>query len=116
VILLIKYLDLKGTEVVNQKGTMTGIIQDCIIDFSNKRICAAILKKKSHFRTFSDLVWNEVSKTYSLPKEFTASDFREFLLDKGFIHGSEKMWNVHKTVAGDLRFYWTEKNSKVTIN
>ena len=39
-----------------------------------------------------------------------------FLLDKGFIHGSEKMWNVHKTVAGDLRFYWTEKNSRVTIN
>lgn len=85
-------------------------------DNDKKTIPAAILKKKSQFKTFSDLVWNEVSKAYSLPKEFTASEFREFLLDKGFIHGSEKMWNVHKTVAGDLRFYWTENNSKVTIN
>lgn len=85
-------------------------------DNDKKTIPAAILKKQSQFKTFSDLVWNEVSKAYSLPKEFTASDFREFLLDKGFIHGSEKMWNVHKTVAGDLRFYWTEKNSRVTIN
>lgn len=85
-------------------------------DNDKKTIPAAILKKKSQFKTFSDLVWNEVSKAYSLPKEFTASEFREFLLDKGFIHGSEKMWNVHKTVAGDLRFYWTEKNGKVTIN
>lgn len=85
-------------------------------DNDKKTIPAAILKKQSQFKTFSDLVWNEVSKAYSLPKEFTASDFREFLLEKGFIHGSEKMWNVHKTVAGDLRFYWTEKNSRVTIN
>jgi len=85
-------------------------------DNDKKTIPAAILKKNSPFRTFSDLVWNEVSKSFSLPKELTASEFREFLLDKGLIHGSEKMWNVHKTVAGDLRFYWTEKNSKVTIN
>ena len=85
-------------------------------DNDKKTIPAAILKKNSPFRTFSDMVWNEISKVYSLPKELTASEFREFLLDKGFIHGSEKMWNVHKTVAGDLRFYWTEKNSKVTIN
>lgn len=85
-------------------------------DNDKKTIPAAILKKNSPLRTFSDLVWNEVSKAYTLPKEFTALEFREFLLDKGFIHGSEKMWNVHKTVAGNLRFYWTEKNSKVTIN
>ena len=81
-----------------------------------KTIPAAILKKNSPFRTFSDIAWNEVKKAYLLPRELTASEFREFLLDKGFIHGSEKMWNIHKTVAGDLRFYWTEKNSKVTIN
>lgn len=85
-------------------------------DNDKKIIPAAILKKNSPFRTFSDLVWNEVSKAYSLPKELSASEFREFLFDKGFVHGSEKMWNVHKTVAGDLRFYWTELNSKVTIN
>lgn len=81
-----------------------------------KTIPAAILKKNSYFRTFADMVWKETSKAYFLPKEFTSTEFREFLLNKGFIHGSEKMWNVHKTVAGDLRFYWTEKNSKVTIN
>lgn len=85
-------------------------------DNDKKTIPAAIKKKKSQFRTFSDMVWNEVSKAYSLPVELTSSEFRGFLLDKGFIHGSEKMWNAHKTVAGDLRFYWTEKNSKVTIN
>jgi len=85
-------------------------------DNHKKTIPAAIMKKNSPFRTFSDIVWNEISKAYSLPKELTVPEFREFLLNKGFIHGSEKMWNVHKTVAGDLRFYWTEKNSKVTIN
>ena len=85
-------------------------------DNDKKTVPAAIVRKKSHYRTFSDVVWSEVSKTFTLPKEFTASEFREFLLDKGFIRGSEKMWNVHKTVAGDIRFYWTDNNGRVTIN
>lgn len=85
-------------------------------DNDKKTIPAAIVRKKSHYRSFSDVVWNEVSKSFSLPKEFTASEFREFLLNKGFIRGSEKMWSVHKTVAGDIRFYWTDNNGRVTIN
>ncbi len=85
-------------------------------DNDKKTVPAAIVRKNSHYRSFSDVVWNEVSKTFSLPKEFTASEFREFLLNKGFIRGSEKMWSVHKTVAGDIRFYWTDNNGRVTIN
>lgn len=85
-------------------------------DNDKKTIPAAIVRKKSPYRTFSDVVWSEVSKSFTLPKEFTASEFREFLLDKGFIRGSEKMWSVHKTVAGDIRFYWTDNNGRVTIN
>lgn len=85
-------------------------------DNDKKTVPAAIVRKKSHYRTFSDVVWNEISKSFPLPKEFTASEFREFLLNKGFIRGSEKMWNVHKTVAGDIRFYWTDNNGRVTIN
>lgn len=85
-------------------------------DNDKKTIPAAIVRKKSHYRSFSDVVWNEVSKSFTLPKEFTASEFREFLLNKGFIRGSEKMWSVHKTVAGDIRFYWTDNNGRVTIN
>lgn len=85
-------------------------------DNDKKTIPAAIVRKKSHYQNFGDVVWNEVSKAFPLPKEFTASEFREFLLNKGFIRGSEKMWSVHKTVAGDIRFYWTDNNGKVTIN
>ena len=85
-------------------------------DNDKKTVPAAIVRKKSRYRSFSDVVWNEISESFSLPKEFTASEFREFLLNKGFIHGSEKMWNVHKTVAGDIRFYWTENNGRVMIN
>ena len=85
-------------------------------DNDKKTVPAAIVRKKSHYRSFGDVVWNEVSKSFSLPKEFTASEFREFLLNKGFIRGSEKMWSVHKTVAGDIRFYWTDNNGRVTIN
>ena len=85
-------------------------------DNDKKTVPAAIVRKKSHYRNFGDVVWNEVSKAFPLPKEFTASEFREFLLNKGFIRGSEKMWNVHKTVAGDIRFYWTDNNGRVTIN
>lgn len=81
-----------------------------------KTIPAAIVKTNSPFRTFGDIVWNEIQKDFSLPKEFSSGDFRDYLLSKGFIHGSEKMWNVHKTVADDIRFYWTDKNGKVTIN
>ena len=43
-------------------------------------------------------------------------EFRDFLLDKGFIRGFEKMWSVHKTVKGDIRFFWTNDYTKVTIN
>ena len=85
-------------------------------DNDKKTVPAAIVRKESQYRSFSDVVWNEVSKSFSLPKEFTASEFREFLLDKGFIRGSEKMWNVHKTVAGDIRFYWIDNNGRVIIN
>lgn len=85
-------------------------------DNDKKTLPAAIVRKKSHYRSFSDVVWNEVSKSFPLPKEFTASEFREFLLNKGFIRGSEKMWNVHKTVVGDIRFYWTDNYGRVTIN
>lgn len=85
-------------------------------DNDMKTIPAAIVKTNSPFKTFGDIVWYEVQKDFSLPKEFTSGEFREFLLMKGFIHGSEKMWSVHKTVADDIRFYWTNKNGKVTIN
>ena len=85
-------------------------------DNGKRTVPAAIVRKNSPFRTFSDVVWNEVSKSFTLPKEFTAQEFREFLLDKGFIRGSEKMHNVHKTVAGDIKFFWTDKNGRVTIN
>jgi len=85
-------------------------------DNDKKTFPAAIIRKKSHYRCFSDVVWNEVAKSFFLPKEFTASEFRDFLLNKGFIRGSEKMWNVHKTVAGDIRFYWTDNYGRVTIN
>lgn len=85
-------------------------------DNDKKTIPAAIVRKNSSFRTFGDVVWNEVSKAFTLPKGFTAQEFREFLLEKGFIRGSEKMYNVHKTVAGDIRFFWTDKNGRVTIN
>lgn len=77
---------------------------------------AAIVRKKSHYKSFGDLVWNEVSLSFQLPKEFSSSEFRAFLLEKGFIRGMEKMWSVHKTVTGDIRFYWTENYGKVTIN
>ena len=85
-------------------------------DNDKKTYPAAIVRKNSHYKNFGDLVWSEVSKCFQLPKEFTSSEFRAFLLDKGFIRGMEKMWSVHKTVAGDIRFYWTENNGKVTIN
>lgn len=81
-----------------------------------KTIPAALIKRNTPYKSFEDVVWAEVSKEYSLPKEFSASDFRDFLLKKGFIRRTEKMWNVHKTVAGDIRFFWTNNNSKVTIN
>ena len=70
----------------------------------------------SIYKSFADVVWAEASKEYTLPMELSASEFRDFLLNKGFIRGAEKMWNVHKTVAGDIRFFWTSNSSKVTIN
>lgn len=85
-------------------------------DNDKKTYPAAMVRKKSQYRNFGDVVWNEVSKEYSLPKEFTSAEFRDFLLDKGLIRGAEKMWSVHKTVEGDLRFYWTDNNGRVTIN
>lgn len=85
-------------------------------DNDKKTIPAAIVKKESPIKTFSDMVWNELSKTFTLPKELTDTEFREFLLNRGFIHGSAKTTNVHKTVAGDIRFYWNGKNNKVTIS
>ena len=84
-------------------------------DNDKKTLPAALVRKNSTYKSFGDVVWSEVARTFSLPKEFTSTEFRDFLLNKGFIRGSEKMWSVHKTVAGDIRFYWTEQYGKVTI-
>ena len=77
---------------------------------------AAIIRKNSVYKTFSDVLWMEINKEYDLPKDFDAEEFRQILLRKGFVHGMEKISNVNKTVEGDLRFLWTDNNSKVTVS
>ena len=86
------------------------------VESDTKTVDAALLKKNSRYITFSDIVWNEIDSDYTLPRTFSVSEFRQILLEKGFIRGSEKMYSVHKTVADDLRFYWTENDIKVTIS
>lgn len=81
-----------------------------------KTVDAALLRKNSQFRSFSDVVWNELNNDYELPITMTNEEFRLYLLNKGFIRGREKEYSVHKTVAKDLRFFWTEGNTEVTIS
>lgn len=81
-----------------------------------KTIDAALIRKNSRFQGFSDVVWNELSKDYQLPIIMSNDEFRLYLLKKGFIHGMEKVNSVHKTVAKDLRFFWTDGNKNVTIS
>lgn len=45
----------------------------------------------------------------------SSEDFRLYLLSKGFIRGAEKTYTVHKTVANDLRFFWSDDYSNVKI-
>lgn len=77
---------------------------------------AAIVRKNSMYKSFSDVLWSEINKDYELPREFSSEGFREILLRKGFIHGMEKLYSVHTTVEGDLRYFWTDNNSKVTVS
>ena len=81
-----------------------------------KVIDAAIVRKKSLYKTFADIIWNELSNDYDLPKSFTDEEFRQILLDKGFIRKSEKINTVHKTVKDDFRFLWNDDNSIVTVS
>lgn len=81
-----------------------------------KTIDAALLRKNSIYKTFADIVWNELKRDFQLPHTFSNEEFRLYLLGKGFLHGQEKIYTVHKTVANDLRFYWTDSNSKVTVS
>lgn len=81
-----------------------------------KTIDAALLRKNSVYKTFADIVWNELKRDFQLPHTFSNEEFRLYLLGKGFLHGQEKIYTVHKTVANDLRFYWTDSNSKVTVS
>ena len=80
-----------------------------------KTIDAALLRKNSIFKSFADIVWNEMKKDFVLPRSFTSEEFRNYLLSKGFLHGMERAYSVHKTVANDLRFYWTDSYSVVTV-
>lgn len=77
---------------------------------------AAIVRKNSVYKSFGDILWSEINKDHELPKEFSADEFRRILLNKGFIHGHEKMYSVHTTVAGDLRYFWTDNNGKVMVS
>ena len=84
-------------------------------DDDTSTLPAAIVRKNSDFTTFADVVWTEWSNM-GLPNEMTADAFREFLCNAGFIRQTEKLHNVHKTVAEDSRFLWTENNNKVIIS
>ncbi len=75
-----------------------------------------IVRKDSSYKLFSDVLWSEINHDYELPREFSNEEFRLILLRKGFIHGHEKTYNVHNTVQNDLRFLWTNNNSKVTVS
>lgn len=77
---------------------------------------AAIVRKNSIYKSFSDILWSEINRDYELPQDFSASDFRQILLRKGFIREHEKIYNVHTTVEGDLRYLWTDNNSHVTVS
>lgn len=81
-----------------------------------KTIDAALVRKDSQYQAFSDIVWADINDEYALPVEMTAEELREFLLNKGYIRGMEKMYSVHKTVEDDLRFFWTDGNERVTIS
>lgn len=85
-------------------------------DNDTKILDAAIVRKDSNYRTFSDVLWAELNRDYELPREFSAEEFRKILLWKGFIHEREKLYNVHSVVEGDLRYLWTEGNRKVTVS
>ena len=76
---------------------------------------AAIVRKNSSFKTLGDIVWNEMNQEFQLPQEFTAIQFRQFLVQQGLIDSDNKM-SGQKMVAGDLRFYWTDNNQKVTVS
>lgn len=80
-----------------------------------KTIDAALVRKDSPFVSFADIVWNELNNDFALPKIMTNEEFRQYLLNKGFIRGAEKTYTVHKTVANDLRFFWSDSFSHVTI-
>lgn len=45
--LVIKYLDIKGSCVVNETGEIKGTVDDCIFDNSSKRIYSLIVIKKN---------------------------------------------------------------------
>lgn len=44
---VIKYLDIKGSCVINEEGEIKGSVEDCIFNNSSKRIHSAIVIKKS---------------------------------------------------------------------
>lgn len=38
-----KYLDIKGRSVVDRRGNLLGIVEDCIFDARNNRLCSLIV-------------------------------------------------------------------------
>lgn len=77
---------------------------------------AVVVRKNSNYKTFSDVLWAEINHDYELPRDFSSEEFRDILLRKGYIHGMERAYTVHNTVQGDLRFLWTNNNSRVTVS
>ena len=77
---------------------------------------AVVMRKNSSYKTFSDVLWAEINHDYELPRDFSSEEFRDILLRKGYIHGMERANTVHNTVQGDLRFLWTNNNSRVTVS
>ena len=77
---------------------------------------AVIVDTMSTYKSLSDVIYNEIENDFNLPYEMSNNEFWEYLLEKGYVHGQEKRWSVHKTVEKDLRFFWTDNYAKVTIS
>ena len=76
---------------------------------------AAIVLSGSNLMNFADVVYEEFSNNYSLPITLSTNQFREKLIEFGFIRGKEKVGSAHLLIKGDYRFYLSENNGTVRV-
>jgi uncharacterized protein YrrD len=92
-----RYLDIRGSSIVNRIGEEKGVIDDCIFDYKSKRVCSLIAESKSIFPHFYAVKFEDIKNI----EHVLICDGKLYEIDKGVLNRNKK-YMLHSFIDREI--------------